>query len=51
MTTEQVERRLDQIRIELEALKLVARKAGDRALERQIDAAWRELNMGKAAFV
>jgi hypothetical protein len=49
-TTTRIEARLEEIKEELEELQLLARDEGDRALERQINAAWRELNISRAAF-
>jgi hypothetical protein len=50
MTREQIEKRLVEIRDELQRLKLEAREVHDRQLERQLDSAWRELAIGRSAF-
>jgi hypothetical protein len=49
VTVPEIEARLEEIREELQRLQLEAR-GQDRALERQINASWRELNISRAAF-
>jgi hypothetical protein len=50
MTVSEIERRLEEIKEELQRLQLEAR-GKDGTLERMANAAWRELNIGKAAFL